>query len=509
MEAKRCLIIGRKNADEEVSDTNATIDDLPNEVLFNILERFQNDKPILYNCLTVSKRWYDITLPQLWYHFEFGISHRPQTRMLNRIMSIRHKSPNFSLIRSLTLFVHLRGEIVSSIDRCQEINGMIRQYVDLLGICTGVRTLRIALHPFVESDARRSVWETLQTSNITILFLVQAIAMREYSELFFDISQEKFHFEEGLWDIYQHYIDIIGGQVTKLHLCESAEQMWPWFTTLRRLRKLTFENTGNPGERTLSKFWDTISKYPLEELYLSGITFPRERKFKKWQNSLRMINLNRFNDVEGACSTILQSFPNLHSLRLHNSNSFPIKNTSVPIEEIVCNNLRTVVFTHCRPQNNIISQIAEACPFLQVCMPPNNASDSDIIKLIDSCQFLTTLSIDCCTNLTSASIHYIPRAERLRSLLFNFEHFVVLDEECIRALAENCPDLHSQRCRVSTMGEKNERLQRIAVREKLSGTAKYKRWLLRFIAWSQDGPHFQHITVEIDRIRNDEDEVGL
>ena len=508
MEIKRCLIIGRKNADEEVSDTNATIDDLPNEVLFNILERFQNDKPLLNKCLTVSKRWYDIALPQLWYHFEFGISSRSQTRMLNHLMSVCIKSSNFSLIRSLTLYVHLRGERISSIDRCQEITGIIRQYVDLLAICTGVRSLRIALHPFVESDAHRSVWETLQTSNFTIMSLVQAITLREYSELFFDISQENFHFEEGLWDIYQHYIDTIGGQVTKLHLCESAAQMWPWFTMLRRLRKLNLENTGNPGEKTLSKFWDTITKFPLEELSLSGITFPRERKFKKWQKSLRMINLNRFNDVEGACSTILKSFPNLHSFRLHNSNSLPSTNTSIPIEEIVCNNLRTVVFTRCRPQMGIISQIAEACPLLQVCMPPNNASDSDIIKLIDSCQFLTTLSIDCCTNLTSASIHYIPRAERLRSLLFNLEHFVELDEECIRALAENCPDLHSRGCRVSTMGDKNERLQQTAVRKKLSGTATYKRWLLRFIAWSQEGP-LQRFTVDIDGIRRERGKVGL
>jgi hypothetical protein len=424
-------------------------------------------------------------------------------------MSVRHNKSNFSLIRSLTLYVHLRGERVSSIDRCQEIYRIIRQYVDLLAICAGVRNLRVALHPFVESDAHHSVWEALQTNNITIMSLVQTISLREYPELFLDISQQSFHFEEGLWDIYQHYIDIIGGQVTKLHLCESAAQMWPWFTTFRRLRKLNFENTGTPEERNLSNFWDTISKFPLEELCLSGITFPRERKFKRWQKSLRQINLNRFNDVEGACSIILQSFPNLHSLRLHNSNSLPSTNTSIPIKEIVCNNLRTVIFTHCRPQKNVISQIAEACPLLQVCMPPNNASDGDIIKLIDSCQFLTTLAIDCCTNLTSASIRYIPRAERLRSLLFNFEHFVELDEECIRALAENCPNLHSRGCRVSTMGEKNERLQRIAIREKLSGTARYKRWLLRFITWAQDGPHLQRVTVDIDSIRRERDEVGL
>jgi len=401
------------------------------------------------------------------------------------------------------------GGRVGSNDRCQEITGIIRQYVDLMNICNGVRNLRIALHPFVESDAHRSVWETLQTSNFTIMLLVQTVSLREYPELFLDISQRKFHFEEGLRDIYQHYIDTIGRQITKLHLCESAAQIWPWFTTFRRLRRLNLENTGNPGEQMLSKFWDTISKFPLEELSLSGITFPRERKFKKWQKSLRMINLNRFNDVEGACSAILQSLPHLHSLRLHNSNSLPSTNTSVPVKEIVCNNLRTVVFTQCRPQKNIISQIAEACPLLQVCMPPNNASDSDIIKLIDSCRFLTTLSIDCCTNLTSVSIHYIPHAERLRSLLFNFEHFVVLDEECILALAQNCPDLHSRGCRVSTMGVQNERLQRIAVREKLSGNARYKRWLLRFIAWVRDGPYLQRVSVDIDSIRREMNEVGL
>jgi hypothetical protein len=52
------------------------------------------------------------------------------------------------------------------------------------------------------------------------------------------------------------------------------------------------------------------------------------------------------------------------------------------------------------------------------------------------------------------------------------------------------------------MGEKNEKLQRIKVRDKLRGSATFKRWVLRFIGWVQEGPIYG-ITVDIDRMRNE------
>ena len=495
--------------DKEVSEARATINDLPNEVLFNILERFQDDKSFLSNCLIVSKRWYDIALAQLWYNIEFGIYNRYQTRTLKQLFAIEPSSPNFRLVRNLELYIDLQAEMVTSSNRCQEIAETIKLYIELLRVCTGVRSLRISLHPFKDSDAHHSVWQELQVSNTIIVDLVHMASTREYSDFFLDISQPPYYFDEALSGIYQYYTQALGGQVTELHISESAALKWSWLAPLRRLRRLQFDNTGNPGEEPLARFWDTIAKLPLENLELSGITFPSGRRFKKWGKSLRMINLNRFTDIEGTCSSILQSFPNLDTLRLHNSHPLPSTRTNhVPIKRVACVNLRTAVFTQCRPQKNIISQIAKACPLLQVCMSPNNASDSDIITLIDSCQFLTTLSIDCCTNLTGASIHYVHRAERLRSFLFNFEHLNLLDEESIFALAENCPDLHNRGCRISTVGAKNERMQRIAVRSKLSGDARFKRWLLRNISWAVVGPYFRRFQIDIDSIRKERNEAG-
>jgi len=138
-------------------------------------------------------------------------------------------------------------------------------------------------------------------------------------------------------------------------------------------------------------------------------------------------------------------------------------------------------------------------------MPPDNASDEDIITLIDSCRSLTTLLIDCCTDLTSTGIASLPRAKRLRSLMFNFQHLVYLDEECIFALAENCVDLHSRGCRIATMGQKNEKFQRVMVREKLPGTARFKRWFIRFVAWRPDGPYLNRIVFDIDELRRELD----
>jgi hypothetical protein len=136
-------------------------------------------------------------------------------------------------------------------------------------------------------------------------------------------------------------------------------------------------------------------------------------------------------------------------------------------------------------------------------MAPDNASDSDIITLINSCHFLTSLMVDSCKELTSISFLHFPHAARLRSFMFDVEQLSSLDEKCIFAFAENCPDLHSRRFRISTMGEKNEKFQRMAVRDKLSGSARFKRWFLRFITWGEDGPYFQRISVDIDNIRRE------
>lgn len=495
------------SADCVAIPNTATIDDLPNEVLFNILEKLP-DK-YLYKCLTVSKRWYDLTLPQLWYHLEFAIYNHAQVRTLNRLISSEAKSLRFPLVRKVSLFVNLRGERIGSTERCQEIAQTLRHYTELLRICTGLRSVRLALHPLIESDAHRSVWQELQSSNLIIEELVEFAATKEYSEFFLDIPQPKWRFEEGLSDIYHHWVHTVGGQVTRLHLCESASLIWPWFASLKRLRRLDFENNGKPGEEALAKFWDTISQFPLEELSLSGVTFPRTRKFKIWEQSLRMINLNRFTDIEGAISTILRSFPNLRTLGLHNTNNFLSINNPVPIDDVVCVNLRMAIFTHCRPQRELTSIIAKACPNLQVCMPPDNASDSDIITLIDSCPFLVSLGVDNCNELTSVSWYHFPRARRLKSFLFNMEHLSNLNEKCILALAESCPDLHSRGCRISTMGEKNEKFHRMAMREKLSGSARFKRWLLRFITWTEEGPHLQRIIIDIDNIRREINDIGI
>ena len=99
----------------------------------------------------------------------------------------------------------------------------------------------------------------------------------------------------------------------------------------------------------------------------------------------------------------------------------------------------------------------------------------------------------------------LPRAKRLRSLMFNFQHLVYLDEECIFALAENCVDLHSRGCRIATVGQKNEKFQRVMVREKLPGTARFKRWFIRFVACRPDGPYLNRIVFDIDEIRNEMD----
>ena len=487
---------------------NATVDDLPPEILTNIFERLQDDKPTLYNCLFVSKLWCSNALSNLWYHFEFRLSLKSQLQVLTKLLSadprgsVKSTNASFLDVRSLYLHVNLGGEIVVNTDRCQEIANTLRQFIHLLNSCPTVRELRIHLHPFVESNAHRSVWPELRSLNSLIDQLVEFASSRPYSELFLDVPQPQWHFEEGLSDIYFNYIQSFGPQITRLNICETASVTWEWLKPLTNLRRLAFQNRGIPGEDALSKFWDTIERLPLEELNLSRVNFPRKRKFKSWK-FLSAIILNQFYDVEGTCSTILHSFPHLRRLGLHNPIVLPSVETSVPVKKIVCSNLRTIEFTRCKPQKHLLSLIAKTCPHLRVCSPPDNASDDDIIAIIDSCKFLDTLTIDGCTNLTSLAIHSLPRTRRLRSVLFHTQHLEYLDERCILALVDSCPDLHSRGCRVAALGEKVETFQRVKVRGILSGTGRYKRWLLRFIKWRQYGPAFQRITIDIDEIRKE------
>jgi F-box-like len=494
--------------------SRVTINELPLEILFNILEKVQDNKRLLFNCLTVCKQWREVALHHLWYHFEFGLApgHRSHLEILKRIIDPEslsageipgENSQNFERVRSLALFIHLGGDRISTKTHSAEVEQALALFTSFLKKCQKLRSLRITVSPFVESDVDRSLREGLSAKNELMMELIKAVAEREYSELFFEFPLHAVHFEPSQVETYRQYIQHLGPQVTRLHLCDDAATVWPTLAGLKNLRRLDFRHTGNSGEDNLAKFWDTIGRFRLEELALAYITFPRNRKFKNW-DSLRSIRLNQFNDVEGTCPILLRSFPNLRSLALHNPpNNFSTVDPSYPIGKIVCTNLRKVVFTRCRPQKNILSQIAKACPHLDVCMPPDNASDEDVITLIDSCKFLTTLLIDGCRDLTSTSIHYISRAKRLRSLLYNFEHLVSLDEECIITLAKKCPDLHSRGCRVATVGEKNEKYQRILVRDRLSGSARFKRWLLRFIIWTPEGPFLSRFSFDIERIREE------
>jgi hypothetical protein len=337
-----------------------------------------------------------------------------------------------------------------------------------------------------------------------IINLINLAATKEYSSLFLDISQPKWLYDQALTDsgFLGKYIEILGEKITRLHICETAAIVWSWFTVVPNLRRLDFENVGHPGEEVLTQFWGALANLSLEDLKLSGINFPRSPKFRNWP-FLRSLRLDQFGNVEATCSIVLQSFPNLRNVAFNNPNPSTTQ-TPVPIKLVACKNLRTLIFTRCQPQKNIVSLIAQSCPDIQVCMPPNNASDTDITTLIDSCPFLTTLLIDCCTDLTSTAIHYLPRAPRLRSLLYNFQHLLFLDEDCILALAENCPDLHSRGFRVATVGQKNDGIRRQSMRDVLPGNARYKRWLLRFAM--PTGPHpLLHININIDAIRRELD----
>lgn len=459
----------------------------------------------------VQRRWYELALQHLWYHFEFSINSERDLQKLHDIVidqpfdsrlengATSLIKPSLSMVRSLFLSINLRGERVNDVARCDAISFGIQKFTVLILACTGLRHLRLDIQPFVPLNAHFSVWEVLQEKNALIEELVRLASLKEYTTLFLDTTPPRWQYEGISSEKIRVYLDVLAPHTTRLRLAAAAAVSSSWIAPLSRLRRIEFDNIGNPKVEACAAFWDTLELIPLDELALSGVVFPRFRSFRNWK-CLRSVRLNQFCDIEGAVSTVLRSFPNLRHLALHNplpsANDYPLS----PVTEIICTNLRKLVFTRCRAQKDLLSQVALACPQLQICMPPDNASDLDIISLIDFCPNLTALHIDCCTDLTSASIHHLPRAERLRSLLFNFQHLVSLDEECIFALAENCPDLHSRGFRIATMDRKNEKIQRVMVRQKLSGSSRFKRWFITFATPIFESP-FNWIEFDIDKVR--------
>jgi hypothetical protein len=439
-----------------------------------VFEKLQDHKGTLYNCLFVQRRWHDPALSRLWYHFEFSLTSERQLTKLNRLITdnhlkdghhpVRSHNANFSLVRSLFLSVNLRGERVSTTRRCDAINNALGKFILVLTECTEIRFLRLDLQSFVPMNAHLDLWQHFELYNSLIYDLVRIASQRNLDTLFLDVTQDRWQRQESSSAGVQFYLETLRSQITRLQLCETASTASSWLTPLSRLRRIEFENMETSGPDALMKFWDAISLVPLEELAIFGVDFPRSRTFERW-GALRTIRLNRFGDIHGAVSTILRSFPNLQNAAFHN----PLRDSShyepLPVTDIVCSGLRKIVFIHCRAQKNLLSRVANACPLLQSCMPPDNASDEDIITLIDRCPNLTSLIIDGCTELTSTSIHYIPRAEQLRSLLFNVQHLVGLDEECILSPTNNCPNF-SHGFRVATLDSKNERIRRGMVRSR-------------------------------------------
>ena len=471
--------------DDAAEDGKTDIDKLPNEVLFNIFEKLQDDKSLLFNCLCLQRRWYNLALPHLWNHFEFSLGNKRDLRQLQQLVTDEHVSmcfsgeqietinPNFTLVRSLFLSVNLCGERINDAHDCAGVSRTINKFITLLKSCTNMRYLRLDVRPFLPINASIAAWPTLANNNALLLELVQQAGVGAYGSFFLDASLPKWQYEESSSLQIRAYLKLLAPQITRLHLVDTASTAWSSIEPFSRLRSLEFENIGNAGTEACSAFWDVLESMPLEDLGLSSLIFPRYRKFENWQN-LRSLRLNQFGEIEATVSKVLSSFPNLRTVAFHNP-LHTTENTPVnAMTDIACVSLRKIVFTHCRAQPYLLSHIAKACPQLQICMPPDNASDLDIVTLIDYCPNLTVLLIDCCTDLTSVSIQHIPRAERLRSLLFNFQHLFSLDEECILALAENCPDLRSRGFRIATMDYKNEKHERVLVREHLSGEPRLR-----------------------------------
>ena len=401
----------------------------------------------------VQRRWYELALPHLWCHFEFSVSSDRDLRRLGKLVTdgkIRQclfggdsscSLTNFTLVRSLSLSVNLGGNGFQS----EPIASVLTNFNALLVTCTGLRDLRLHIQPFSEPTITAIPLELRVPSQNNRLLedLVQHASQGDYATLFLDISLQRWRYEERTADRIRQYIRLLAPQITSLRLVETASASASLITPLSRLRRLEFDNLGNPGIESCAAFWDVLESLPLEDLALSGFILPL-RRFERWHR-LRSLRLNRCGNLEEAMSISLRSFPDLRSLSFHDPLPEALNTFPAPLTEIVCTNLRKIIFTHCRAQKNLLSRIAESCPQLQICMPPDNASDLDIITLIDSCPYLTALLIDGCAELTSVSIHHLPRAGRLRSLLFNFQHLVSLDEECISALSEKCPDFTQSR----------------------------------------------------------------
>ena len=486
-------------------------DDVPNEVLYNILEPLQDNKGLMFKCLTVSKRWHRIAVRLLWYELEFWLRQESGPEAMKKLVgkhipdeTTEGSLDPFTMVRRLSLYVELNN-FTSIADYSLQMLETLELFVCLLKACPKLNFLRLRILPIPHDDR----WGGLiKQWNTAIDELVQLAASKPTpSELILDIAQLKYQWNPFVRGTLAPYVEKLNKKITRLHLCEDAKDIVPWFGWFTGLRRLDITNTGFNGASGLSAFWDAIEQLQLDELNLGGLEFPRSREFKNWK-SLQAIRLNEFLDVEGACYKILSSFPNLRAVAFsHPSMQKTDKSqyTPLPLTDltVACTNLRSFTFTHCKTQPELLAIVAKSCPHIQMCAPPDNASDNDLITLIDNCHFLTTLLIDGCTDLTGLSIHYIPRAERLRSLLFKFEQLVYLDEECIFALAEKCPDLHSRGFRASAMDPKNEKMQRSMVREWLQGTATFKRWFLRFMEWQQEGPYLQRVHFNIDAIRED------
>src|ERR1700733_13350209 len=68
-----------------VVENPVTIEDLPNEVLFNIFEKLQDNKTTLCQCLLVSKRWYNLSVHHVWAELEF-IGDKKSTQLLRNVV---------------------------------------------------------------------------------------------------------------------------------------------------------------------------------------------------------------------------------------------------------------------------------------------------------------------------------------------------------------------------------------------------------------------------------------
>src|SRR5271168_3855020 len=99
-----------------IESTISFEDDVPNEVLYNILEPLQDNKGLMFNCLTVSWRWHSIAVRLLWYELEFWLRQESERQVLKKLVgthfpheeSERSRDP-FTMVRRLSLYVELNN----------------------------------------------------------------------------------------------------------------------------------------------------------------------------------------------------------------------------------------------------------------------------------------------------------------------------------------------------------------------------------------------------------------